>query len=334
MMLDVPAALEALGIEYDERNHEANALCPAHLARTGKNDNSPSWWINLDTGQHLCFSCGYKGNLAQLVCDVNEFYIMGWDNRLRYDYDTAQTWLAEMHSIPVEQLLEMVKALPNRLEAYPKPLEMSEARLAVFEEPPLDVLSSRNITTEAAQAYGVLWDTKRKMWILPLREPHLNRLMGWQEKGTVDRTFRNRPAGLQRAKTLFGADVQNDEIAIIVESPLDCLRIHAAGQVGGLATCGTTLSDEQIKLIRRSDKVICAFDNPNVDKAGKKASDEMRKFARKYSINLFFFNYGGSGKKDPGEMTDEEIRWGIANAKSSVLGELAYVSGDAKALSG
>jgi hypothetical protein len=334
MMLDVPAALEALGIEYDTRNSEANALCPAHLARTGKNDNSPSWWINLDTGQHLCFSCGYKGNLAQLVCDVNEFYIMGWDNRLRYDYDTAQTWLAEMHSIPVEQLLEMVKSLPNRLEAYPKPLEMSEARLAVFDEPPLDVLNSRNITPEAAQAYGVLWDNKRKMWILPLREPQLNRLMGWQEKGTVDRTFRNRPAGLQRAKTLFGADVQNDEIAIIVESPLDCLRLHAAGQVGGLATCGTTLSDEQVKLIRRSDKVICAFDNPNVDKAGKKASDEMRKLARKYSINLFFFNYGGSGKKDPGEMTDEEIRWGIANAKSSVLGELAYVSGDAKALSG
>jgi DNA primase len=158
--------------------------------------------------------------------------------------------------------------------------------------------------------------------------------MGWQEKGTVDRTFRNRPAGLQRAKTLFGVDVQDDNLVIIVESPLDCLRIHSAGQVGALATCGTTLSEEQIKLIRRSDKVICAFDNPEVDKAGKKASDEMRKFARKYGINLFFFNYGGSNKKDPGEMTDEEILWGIANAKSSILGELAYVSGDIKALSG
>jgi len=333
-MLDVPAALEALGIEYDERGHEANALCPAHLARTGKADNSPSWWINIETGQHLCFSCGYKGNLAQLVCDVNEFYIEGWDKRFRYDYDTAQQWLAQIHSIPIEQLLEMVKAIPNRLEAYPKPLEMSEARLAVFVEPPTEALAARDLTEESAQAYGVLWDEAKKMWILPLREPHFNRLMGWQEKGTVDRTFRNRPAGLQRAKTLFGVDVQDDNLVIIVESPLDCLRIHSAGQVGALATCGTTLSEEQIKLIRRSDKVICAFDNPEVDKAGKKASDEMRKFARKYGINLFFFNYGGSNKKDPGEMTDEEILWGIANAKSSILGELAYVSGDIKALSG
>jgi DNA primase len=211
---------------------------------------------------------------------------------------------------------------------------MSEARLAVFVEPPTEALAARDLTEESAQAYGVLWDEAKKMWILPLREPHFNRLMGWQEKGTVDRTFRNRPAGLQRAKTLFGVDVQDDNLVIIVESPLDCLRIHSAGQVGALATCGTTLSEEQIKLIRRSDKVICAFDNPEVDKAGKKASDEMRKFARKYGINLFFFNYGGSNKKDPGEMTDEEILWGIANAKSSILGELAYVSGDIKALSG
>jgi hypothetical protein len=325
MLLDVEAALEALGLEFSVRNHEANALCPAHLARTGKNDNSPSWWINLDTGQHICFSCGYKGNLAQLVCDVNEFYIKGWDNRLRYDYDTAQTWLSEISSIPIEELLEMVKALPNRIEEYPKPLEMSEARLAVFEEPPVKALESRNITAEAARKYGVLWDNKKATWILPLREPHFNRLMGWQEKGTEQRTFFNRPAGLQRAKTLFGVDVQSVDLAIIVESPLDCLRINSAGFDGALATCGTTLSEDQIKILRRSERIIVAFDNPNVDKAGKKACDEIRKFARKYGLNLHFFNYGGSSKKDPGDMTDEEIAWGIENAKTALLGEQAYV---------
>jgi DNA primase len=95
-----------------------------------------------------------------------------------------------------------------------------------------------------------------------------------------------------------------------------------------VATCGTTLSEDQIKLLRYSDKIVCAFDNPNVDKAGRKASDEMRKFARKYGLNLFFFNYGDTGAKDPGDLTDEQIAWGITNAKSSVLGELAYVQGN------
>jgi len=328
MMLDVIKVLESLGIDYDERGHEANALCPAHFARTGKEDRSPSWWINTDTGQHICFSCNYKGNLAQLVCDVNEFYIKTWDNKYAYDYDTARTWLSEVSAIPIEKLLEMVKNLPNRIEEAPKPLEMSEARLAVFTEPPLEQLEARNITAASAEAYGVLWDNKKATWILPLREPHFNRLMGWQEKGTLNRTFFNRPAGLQRAKTLFGIDTQDDNCVIVVESPLDCLRVHSAGFPGAVATCGTTLSEDQIKLLRYSDKIVCAFDNPNVDKAGRKASDEMRKFARKYGLNLFFFNYGDTGAKDPGDLTDEQIAWGITNAKSSVLGELAYVQGN------
>lgn len=325
MIIDIPLVLEALGIDYTERGSEANALCPGHEQRTGRQDNSPSWYINLDTGQHICFSCGYKGNLAQLVCDVNEFYIQAYGTTYSYDYEAAQNWLANISAIPLEKLAAMIKSLPQYQGPPPKPLEMSEARLAIFTEPPLDALQSRNITAESAQEYGVLWDPKKKSWILPLREPHFNRLMGWQEKGTEHRTFFNRPTGLQRSRTLFGVNVQNEELVIVVESPLDCLRLHSAGIKGAVAMCGTSISNDQVKLLRYSDRVISAFDNPKVDKAGKKASDEMREWARKYGLNLSFFNYGDTGKKDPGDLTDEEIVWGIQNAKTSLLGEKAYV---------
>lgn len=321
MLLDVAAAIQALGIQSTEHNAEANALCPMHYARTGKEDHSPSWWINLDSGQHICFSCGYKGNLAQLVCDVNEFYTQIGDTHY-YDYKAAQNWLAGISSIPVEKLMELLKSIPERIEAAPKPLEMSEARLAVFVAPPQEALDARNITAESAEAYGVLWDAKKQNWILPLREPHFSRLVGWQEKGTVDRTFFNRPAGLPKSKTLFGVNTQNADVVYVVESPLDCLRLHSAGFPGAVAICGSSPSEEQIKLIRYSNKVVCAFDS---DKAGNKASKEMLEFGRKYGLNLFFFNYGSSGKKDPGDMTDEEIAWGIENAKTALLGEQAYV---------
>jgi len=33
-------------------------------------------------------------------------------------------------------------------------------------------------------------------------------------------------------------------------------------------------------------------------------------------------------------MTDEEIRWGVENAVSSIFGEQAYVQGDAQTVSG
>jgi hypothetical protein len=331
MLIDIPLVLDALGFDYDERGVEANALCPMHASRTGKEDNSPSWWINLETGMHLCFSCGYKGNLYQLICDINEFYIKGWGNDYQYDYVAARNWLSQVSSIPTEKLLEMIQNLPNRIEQAPKPLEMSEARLAVFTEPPLDALESRKISISAAKDYGIMWDKKTATWILPLREPNQNKLMGWQEKGTVHRTFFNRPAGLQKSKTLFGVENQNEDIVIVVESPLDCARMASAGVTGAVAICGASISEEQVKLLRGSDKIIAAFDN---DQAGYKASEELRKMARKYGLNLFFFSYPSNGAKDPGDLTDDEIAWGIANAKSSILGESAYVQRDTQTVSG
>lgn len=326
MILDIPLVLDALGIPSSERGAEANGLCPMHSRRTGKEDHSPSWWINLESGQHICFSCNYKGNVLQLICDVNEFYKNdAWSQGFIYDYEAAEEWLAALTELPPERMLEIVRSLPNYVEPAPKPLEMNEARLAVFEEPPFGALEDRNITAAAAQKYGILWDKKKESWILPLREPHFNRLMGWQEKGTVHRTFFNRPTGLQKSKTLFGIENQLESRVIIVESPLDCVRFATAGIQGAVALCGSTPSEEQIKLLRYSEQIICALDNPKVDKAGLKGAQEMQKFARKYGLNLSFFNYGSTGKKDPGDLTNAELVWGVNNAKTALLGEKAYV---------
>jgi hypothetical protein len=80
--------------------------------------------------------------------------------------------------------------------------------------------------------------------------------------------------------------------------------------------------------------VIAAFDNPNIDNAGRKASKEMLVWGRKYGLNLFFFNYGDTNKKDPGDMTDAEIRWGVENAVTALFGESAYVQGNTQTVSG
>jgi hypothetical protein len=330
---DVVTALDALHINFDEHGYEANGLCPQHYERTGKEDNSPSWWINLSTGMHTCFSCGYKGNLLQLVCDVKDLYIQSWGDVRAYDYQAAKEWLKISADVSVEQLMAQLDELPNYIKDIPKPIEMSEARLAVFVKPPLEHLQKRNLTPEAADSYGVVWDSTKHSWVLPLREPHFNKLIGWQEKGTVDRTFFNRPTGLPKSKTLFGIENQNELLAIVVESPLDCVRIASAGISGALAICGSSASEDQIKLLRYSQKIIAAFDNPNVDSAGLKASKEMLEWGRKYGLNLFFFNYGSSTKKDPGDMTDEEIRWGVENAQSALFGESAYVQGNTQTVS-
>jgi len=45
-------------------------------------------------------------------------------------------------------------------------------------------------------------------------------------------------------------------------------------------------------------------------------------------MECWFFNYGGTNKKDIGDMSREEIEYGIANAKHFVFGEQAIYGDD------
>lgn len=331
MRFNVASALSNLGIDYDDRGDELLALCPMHEKRTGRPDHFPSWWVNQESGVHMCFSCGYKGNLLQLVCDVKDFYKESiWGEKPEYDYSAAKVWLSTVAEVPLEKLHEMITQLPVYVEPIPRPVPMSEARLAIFTEPPLSELAARHIKPSIAEEYNILWDEKTSAWVLPLREPETNQLLGWQEKGTKERTFYNRPVGLKKSTTLFGVHRLNGKTAILVESPLDCARLSSAGFEIPVAICGSSISDTQVKLLRSVDTVIAAFDN---DAAGRKANKDILMWGKKYGMDLFFFNYSQSNKKDPGEMTNAEITWALENAKSSIYGESAYVHGNPETVS-
>lgn len=331
LLYDVETVLEQLDIDFEVQGDNARALCPMHERLTGKTDSHPSWFVHLETGQHHCFSCGYKGGLTGLVCDVKDFYEELWGHR-EPDIKAAREWLQASRSlVPLDKLRDkLTKAHQIRRESV---IKIEESHLAIYSEPPADALAARNISAESAKAYGVLWQPSKSNWILPLRVAQHATLIGYQVKGQKDRFFRNYPAGVKKSLTLFGFSQKREDVSIIVESPLDCLRIYTAGFKGAMATCGALVSDTQAKLMRGTEKIIAAFDNPNIDAAGRKACLDMQTFSLKYNLNLFYFNYGTSNKKDPGDMTDAEIAWGIENAKSVVLGEKAYVYGDVKALS-
>ena len=83
--------LARLGIEtVGVRGSEIQGYCPGHLQRTGRPDNNPSWYINCETGAHICFSCQFKGHLQYLVC-----FMQGFVNADGYDFDKAKDWLKD-----------------------------------------------------------------------------------------------------------------------------------------------------------------------------------------------------------------------------------------------
>lgn len=307
--LDMLTALQALGLEkVREVGGEVWALCPSR----DHDDSKPTnFSVNKATGRYNCFACGFGSQVfADLVvylrrCD-------GWE---------ANRWIRK-HGVSLQALDDLITDVSqledDEREAVERGerLQMTESRLTVFGPPPGKQIRRRGLTREAVEFYGVLWDADKRAWILPIRSPEDGKLLGWQIKGRE--IFRNYPLGVEKSKCLFGLEqFKEGEKAIVVESPLDVPRLYVAGVTGGLATYGSAVSDEQMRLIlERTDEVVIATDNPTQDSAGLKAAQRLKRdWARRFYME--FFSYKHTEANDPGEMTDEEIHVGLEYAEHS-----------------
>lgn len=295
---DILLTLPELAIEVTKINKkgEAWALCPS----PDHDERSPSWSINLDTGEHHCFSCGWSGNFFSLVEAVTG-----------YDEEKTEGWIRKRGGIDVAR-----KKLRGE-KAYEKKraIEISEADLALFNPRiPKWALTERDLIQEACEEYGVLWDDKTGRWILPVRDPFTNLLWGWQEKGPG--VFLNVPESLEKSLALFGYDLLEDT-AYVEESPLDCVRLRTYGVNGGVSPYGVNFSEYQMDLIVEHPKVkrvVMCLDN---DRAGREKEAEVwQKYRGRTS--LYFADYDGIKAKDHGEMTPEEIAFSIEHPISAL----------------
>ena len=289
--------LSRLGIEViSTRGDEIQAHCPGHKARTGHEDRNPSWWINAETGQHICFSCQFKGGLYTLISEVNGL-----------DFEQAKDWFNSSDAL-IQQF--------NRVITPKKPQEdeitvVTESMLSAFVDPPADVLLSRGLTINAARYYGVLWDHRKGNWIIPIRDLK-GTLLGWQEKGHGTRYFNNQPPKMKKSHSLFGYQQYVGGNMIVVESPLDVVRLHSLGFTGGVATMGAMVSDTQFNAIRGGERIIFAMDN---DQAGKASAMELFNKCRSMGVEAWFFNYRHTDMKDVGAMSLDEVKSGIEGAR-------------------
>jgi hypothetical protein len=257
--------------------------------------------------------------LLTLVAEVQEMKT-SWG---RLDLEAAKEWLRANVEVDFEQLSKQLEEMRESYVSLARPVEMSEARLAVFDEVPDWALQARGLTKEACQAYGVLWDRRQEAWITPIRSAETDKLLGWQEKGQSNRVFRNRPTGVKKSTTLFGLDAWLGGTMLVVESPLDAVKLAALKLSQGVSTFGASVSADQVELFRKADRLIFAFDNPSIDPAGEKASKEMVGLTKELGLECWFFNYGSTGLKDIGDMSREQIEYGITKAKHCVFGEKA-----------
>lgn len=294
--------LRGMGIEIvNVRGSELQGYCPAHEERTGHADRNPSWWINADTGQHICFSCQFKGGMGTLINQITDGDLSTYN-----DYFESTTHL-------LSRLNNLVKEKPKE-----KPdIIITESMLSAFVEPPKEALLAKGILQSAAKHHEVLWNAPKDNWILPIRYVTGGILLGWQEKGSNGRFFKNYPPRMQKSLGLFGYQQYSGGDMIVVESPLDVARLTSVGISGGVSTYGTQVSDAQFNAMRGADRLIIAMDN---DDAGRKASYALYDLCNEHGKEAWFFDYRHTDMKDVGGMSKVEIESGLENAKHITRG--------------
>jgi hypothetical protein len=289
--------LVSLGLNVnDTRGDEIQINCPAHKERTGKEDRNPSLWINADSGAFICFSCQWKGNIYTLIEQVSG--VAGGGN-----LNLAEKVESSLRS--------RFQRLTNPKEIkHEEPVIIHESMLSAFKGVPNFICLSRGLLPDVAWKYGVRWNSNDKSWIIPIRDPLTNKLMGWQEKGHERRIFKN-TTRVKKSDALFGYDLYEGGDMIVVESPLDVIRLASVGFPGGVAVYGCIVSDVQFNLIRGGKRVIFAMDN---DKAGNEATRDLLRRSKEAGLECWLFNYSQTDMKDVGGMSQAEIVWGLENA--------------------
>lgn len=157
---------------------------------------------------------------------------------------------------------------------------------------------------------GSYFDRFRRRIIFPIRnEAGKIIAFGGRIMGEGQPKYLNSPESplYSKSRTLYGFSharktIQDKKMAILVEGYMDCIALHQAGVTNAVASCGTSLTEMQAKLLGRfAEGIVVNFDP---DLAG--ASATLR------SLNIFLENgfkirvLALPGKEDPDEYVKKQ----------------------------
>ena len=289
---DLSSVLTELGVDVRRvGEREISGCCPVHLKTTGHIDRSPSWSMNATTGAWICYSCGAKGSLYSLVSELTGDYKSIW----------------EVHSFLIESGLNRL----NEVEREEPQPDIDWITFNKFSDVPERLLERRNIDPSVARRFGIKWNPDNKSWVIPIVSAE-GELSGWQEKKKD--WVRNYPIGVKKSESLFGVERVKSKVAVLVESPLDVVRLAGVtDEVSGLATFGAYVSKQQIHLANDlADTLIVAMDN---DSAGIESAMRLWKTLPRFKGGVKWLRYSHTDVKDLGDMTDSQILIAVREAQ-------------------
>jgi DNA primase len=287
-------------VRLTKRNKDFWGLCPFHQ------EDSPSFKVNPQMQSWYCFGCERSGDVFTFVELIEKTDKRG---ALQILAERAGVELKKLSPDQKERsdsrrrLLAMLKLAAQFYEyvlwstpAGEKGRKLLEARM-VGEETArhfqlgyapagrgfAEYLRAKKRSLQDAQDAGLMrrdgTDFFAERLVIPIRDERGQPLAFTARTVRADeqRKYINSPEtpAYIKGRVIFGLDLARDEItknghAVLMEGQFDVITAHHHGVTNAVASSGTALTDDQVRLLKRfTDELLLVFDS---DRAGRAAA--------------------------------------------------------------
>lgn len=271
----------------EQNSTKFNIVCPFH------EDKVASMLVNLEEGEFFCFACYVRGNALDFI------------KLLKPEYDDLQALIA------LEKILQDKKVADIRIIHRPKKRtrnkEQFEKTVMFYfglndtdwkhvktkeEREVLNYMCDRGFDADSMQrvgckmnydkAYRVLLPVfdngEYKGYVLRTTDKHVEKVRKYMYN-----------SGFNKRNTLCGC-YGKKKYVFVCEGYMDFMKLYAVGGMHStVAILGWHISDIQVQKLKDSgvEYVVCALDNPVMDKYGKKGLEYLKKF---FNVIPFMFS--------------------------------------------
>ncbi len=288
-------------------------LCPFH------NEKTASFNVNGDEGLYYCFGCHRSGDAITFVRDMEN---LSFPEAVKKLAERSGITLKESSSRKTTSTLVPIQdALARAIDFYHKKLlepaaseayeylqsrgfddDIIEMFYLGFAPDEWDALAKHlRIPGTVLKASGLGFvnkagrqqDFMRNRIIFPIYDAGGRPIaMGGRVlPGSEEAKYKNSPETLlySKKKTLYGlhlakADIVHSDQAIICEGYTDVISFFKSGLPRAVATCGTALSEDHFKLLRRfTSNIVLAYDS---DQAGQSGQERFYQWEHTGDVNV------------------------------------------------
>ncbi len=306
-------------------------LCPFHA------EKSPSFYVREETGRYKCFGCDKGGDVFTFIQEIEHTDFPGSVEHLAAKAGISLNYTSTGQSRERARRKKLTEAMNDAVEWYhERLLEDRDARPArdylrqrglhgdiarqfkLGWAPDAWDRLSRELgrPSEILQDVGLAFRNRRNR----MQDAFRARVMFpiFSESGEAlafggrilpgshdPAKYKNSPETpiYTKSKTLYGlnwakADASKADQIIVCEGYTDVIGFHQAGVPRAVATCGTALTEEHVRLLKRyASRVVLSFD---ADAAGQGAAERFYEWEQKHQVEVSVARLPPG--KDPGDL--------------------------------